>query len=149
MNCPKCNHQVDDNTKFCPECGEKLSAPVEDTAPVSEAVENNTPDTPNVEEPTPPTSNDGEKKKKKSKVKKIILISVLALVACAIIYVILYIWNPGCIIHHGMGHSENSVTCTEDGEEKYICNDCNEVIWSSYNSALGHDFYYGQRACNR
>jgi DNA-directed RNA polymerase subunit M/transcription elongation factor TFIIS len=139
MKCPNCNFEVAENTKFCPECGTKMLEKNAETTSSLEATEevSNAPSTTEVNE---------QKKYKKKKIKKIIIISVSALLACGIIFLVLYLLNPFCMFGHRNVHAKGEgATCTESGE--HICDDCGKVAWST--SALGHDFYYQAVECNR
>ena len=146
MKCPNCNVEVAENTKFCPECGTKLSEFVEkETLNVETSEENMTDEIPN----TPSTVETNEKKEaKKKKIKKKIIISVSALLACGIIFLILYLVNPCCMFWHDT-HIEKTATCTEGGVYTAICDDCGEVVRSSPLSAYGHEFSRGEVECNR
>ena len=95
MNCPNCNFEVAENTKFCPECGTKLSEFVEkETLNVETSEENMTDEIPN----TPSTVETNEKKEaKKKKIKKIVITSLVSLVVCLGIYVVLFFVNPFCL----------------------------------------------------
>ena len=139
MKCPNCNFEVAENTKFCPECGTKMlenNAETTSSLEVTEEVSN-----------APSTTEVNElKKTKKKKIKKIIIISASALLACGIIFLVLWLWNPSCMFGHRNIHVKGEgATCTESGE--HICDDCGKVAWST--SALGHDFYYQAVECNR
>lgn len=143
MNCPNCNFEVAENTKFCPECGTKMPEVTAETSASFETVgeDSNAPSNDEMNE---------KKKAKKKKLKKIIVISVASLLACGIIFLVLYLLNPSCMFGHRNTHLEGKArTCTEDGDEKYICDDCGEVDWYCSPYAYGHTFDYGEVECNR
>ena len=95
MNCPNCNFEVAENTKFCPECGTKMPEKnAEKTSSVEVTDEASTP---------PSIAETNEKKKtKKKKIKKIIIISGSALLVCGIIFFVLRLVNPFCMFGHDM-----------------------------------------------
>ena len=142
MKCPKCNFDVPENNKFCPECGERMSE-----IPKDETQEAPTQETPTQEASTPDTAN---KKAKNKKVKKILIISISAVVACGLIFLILFLINPSCIFGHRNVHKEGqAATCTNNGYYNYICDDCGEIDWTSTDYAIGHSYVYGGIACQR
>ena len=121
MKCPKCNFDVPENNKFCPECGERVSE-----IPKDETQEAPTQETPTQEASTPDTAN---KKAKNKKVKKILIISISAVVACGLIFLILFLINPFCMFEHRNAHLEgNGVTCTTAANISYICDDCGKMM---------------------
>ena len=135
MKCPNCNVEVAETTKFCPECGTKLSEFVEKkTLNVEISEENVTDEIPN----TPSTVEINEKKEaKKKKIKKIIIISVSALLACGIIFLILYLVDPFCMFwHECVQINRVEATCGAEGYEEYGCSKCDYVYrlpLSNYN----------------
>ena len=129
MKCPNCNFEVAENTKFCPECGTKIPEIVEATSS-----ENVTEEIPN----TPSTIETNEKKEaKKKKIKKIIIISVSALLACGIIFLVLYLVNPFCMFGHDMMQINRvEATCGAEGYEEHGCSKCDYIYrytLSNYN----------------
>lgn len=139
MKCPNCSLEVAENTKFCPECGTKMPEATTEATSSLEVTEEAS------NAPSPSKTNE-KKKAKKKKIKKIIIISASALLACGIIFLILWLWNPSCMFGHRNEHVKGEgATCTEGGE--HICDDCGKVAWIS--SALGHNFYYQEVECNR
>ena len=142
MKCPKCNFDVPENNKFCPECGERMSEILKD-----ETQEAPTQETLTQEASTPDTAN---KKAKNKKVKKILIISISAVVACGLIFLILFLINPSCMFGHRNVHVEgNEPTCTIGGYQSGICDDCKETIWTDTFSALDHSYGYPGIACLR
>lgn len=133
MKCPKCNFEVQENSKFCPECGGKIpeltieQAPNTPPAQTSNATTNSATD---------------NKKEMNKKVKKIVIISISSFLACAIIFLVLFLLNPACMFGHGDIHHElvKESTCTMPGAYDAICNDCGKRLGGYSKEALGHDF---------
>ena len=144
MKCPNCNFEIVETTKFCPECGTKIPTVTTEATPLSGVTDktSNTQSTIEANE---------QKPTKKNKIKKIIIISVSGLLACGIIFLILYLLNPFCMFGHRNIRTEGKeATCIEHGDKKDICDDCGQTWTYGYsNSALGHDFYYKEVECNR
>ena len=131
MKCPKCNFDVPESNKFCPECGEKMPEITTDTVSA---------------EPQPEENVIIEKKPKNKKLKKILIISISAVVGCGLIFLILFLINPLCIFGHRNTHKEGqAATCTTNGYYNYICNDCGEIDWTYTEPAHDH-MYYGYQA---
>ena len=137
MKCPNCNFEIAENTKFCPECGTKIPEIVEATSS-----ENVTDEIPN----TLSTVETNEKKEaKKKNIKKIIIISVSSLLACGIIFLILYLVNPFCMFGHRNTHSEGGPICTDS--ILHICDDCGKTAYKE--EPCGHFFVeYQGLECN-
>ena len=118
MKCPNCNFEVADNTKFCPECGTKIFEMTAEPTSSSEVTD----ETSNV---TSTTEINEKKNAKKKKIKKIIIISATALVACGIIFLTLYLLNPFCMFGHDMNKTNHvEPTCAANGYDEYSCSDC-------------------------
>ena len=148
MKCPKCNSEIAENAKFCPECGEKLA----DVAEIASAVvENATPENQTENAPNEKPSDEATEEKapkQKSNKKKVIIIALSAIVLCGIIAAILLILNPSCMFGHRnlTGKTAVKVTCTSNGRTESICDDCGACVYSWVNEATGHDF--GEIKCN-
>lgn len=135
MKCPKCNFDIPENNKFCPECGEKTP----------EIIKPKVQETP-VQEPFTPVT--AEKKPKNKKIKKILIISISSVVACGLIFLILFLINPFCMFGHRNSHVEgNDATCTMAANKSHICDDCGDIIWIENYSALGHRYEYKEITC--
>lgn len=127
MNCPNCNHPLGENSKFCTECGAKISS--EPTSSETESNTNFTDSNAQPEESTKTAIKTDEKKQKKKKVKKILLIIALSALSVFIIYTLLYIINPGCMFRHTESqHIIINATCSQEGSEKYVCADCGDIM---------------------
>lgn len=143
MKCPNCNFEVMENTKFCPECGTKMPEINEEATSSPEGTDETANAPSNIE-------TNEKRKAKKKKIKKIIIISVSALLACGIIFLVLYLINPSCMFGHWNVHLEGKeATCTANGDQKYICDDCGKVTWNVPSYALGHEFGYKEVECER
>ena len=149
MKCPNCNFEVAENTKFCPECGTKMPEIVEE--------EISSPDATDKDSNTSSTIEANEKKEIKKKKKKIIIISISALLACGIIFLVLYLINPFCMFKHRNTHTEGfESTCTAGAYKKTICDDCGNVVGIHTDVAFGHNYALGmeclrcgeKRTCN-
>lgn len=133
MKCPKCNFDVPESNKFCPECGEKMPEITTDTVSA---------------EPQPEETVIIEKKPKNKKTKKILIISISAVVGCGLIFLILFLINPFCIFYHNS--IRNDVipeTCVTDGKFAYICLDCGKVDFEGSIPAHGHTYEYQATSC--
>lgn len=121
MKCPNCNFEVAENTKFCPECGTKIPEMTAEATSSSEIIDetSNAPSTKEANE---------QKKVKKKKIKKIIIISVSALLACGIIFLVLRLINPFCMFGHNTSRT-NCVepTCGAEGYYEYSCSNCEYI----------------------
>jgi hypothetical protein len=118
MNCPKCNYEIKEPTKFCPDCGASLRNEDEIPKPT----------------PTPPPAKKGKSKKKII----ILIISILSslLVIAGIIFLILYLTNPGCMFRHNFSMTATvEPSCNTNGYEVYTCADCG----SQYSTDLYDD----------
>ena len=142
MKCPNCNFEVAGNTKFCPECGTKMPETTAETTASFETAEGDSSAPSNVEI-------NEKKKAKKKKLKKIIIISASALLACGLIFLVLWFLNPFCMF----GHSVREVnlvepTCTENGRVEYACNSC-DYKYSNTLYAWKHRYEYKEVECKR
>lgn len=120
MRCPNCNVEIPETTKFCPECGAKLTEAAE--APAAPSV---------------------SKKPEKKKLIKIMIISASALLACGIIFLVLYFVNPFCMFGHRNTHSEGGPVCTNS--VLHICDDCGETVYEE--EPWRHEFGYKEVVC--
>lgn len=126
MKCPKCNFDVSKSNKFCPECGEKMLEITTDTVSAEPKIEENV---------------IVKKKPKNKKVKKILIISISAVVGCGLIFLILFLINPFCMFAHKNTRIQGEEgTCTQTGDEICICDDCGKTIWVGNNQVRGHFF---------
>lgn len=114
MKCPKCNFEVADNTKFCPECGEKmLESTTKDTI---EALEK-TPDETNLDSKTLP-------KKSISKKRKIAIISIASVVIVAIVLLLVFVVFKH--EHNFIYECTKEPTLTEEGVQHVYCEGCDQ-----------------------
>jgi RNA polymerase subunit RPABC4/transcription elongation factor Spt4 len=129
MKCPNCNFEVTENTKFCPECGTKITET--NTEGISSFEVTN-------ESSNAPSKVETNEKKKlnKKKIKKIIIISVAALLVLGITFLVLYLVNPFCMFGHGNMHTEGGPICT--AYVYWICDDCGKAVHTD--SPRGHSF---------
>lgn len=119
MKCPSCNKEIPDNSKFCPECGAKITS-VENSAEM-------------IPVEVPSVNNDTEENKpiKKHSKKKIIIYSILALVIIVIISFFIKQNNQYDFRKAKWGMTKNQVKASEtlDLEGEYN----NTLIYSPTN----------------
>lgn len=119
MKCPSCNKEIPDNSKFCPECGTKITS-IENSAEM-------------IPVEVPSVNNDTEENKpiKKHNKKRIIIYSILALVVIIIIAFFIKQNNQYDFRKARWGMTKNQVKASEtlDLEGEYN----NTLIYSSTN----------------
>ena len=140
MKCSNCNFEVADNTKFCPECGTKMPTASEEATFSNQASDESA----NVV--TSAEINE-QKSDKKKKTKKIIIISASALLACGIIFLVLYLVDPFCMFRHNFSDSDViEPTCVKSSYYEYICANCGTRSQGERLEdvpALGHNYVKG------
>lgn len=139
MKCPKCNFEVSESSKFCPECGEKMPEAVSQETPGQEVA-------------TPEIVVDekalAEKKRKKKKLIKVIVIPSAIVLFLGLAFLVLYLINPNCMFYHKDPFEHvitQESTCTEYGAVQNHCPACDKYVGGYRLDLLDHD--YGTIVC--